>query len=246
MSTDASGGPRPGRPEARGDDDLDRAFGPDTASVTTAPTRQRMRRGALVGVFVLAAVGVLAVALVSIVGSVQDGVGGVFPRPETAQQRFATAARDVRGVQDVRAGGRLKTSFASYDVVSAVRVDPALPDEERDAVVRAIGRAARDTSGNGVRVWVLVDLGTVQVGVSTDRETTERRLDLARSVDAIGGVRTVRCSWAAAPSDDPAQQRVTLGSTGVGAALGAVTAKATQQAHAAFPGASVAATTVRG
>lgn len=246
MSTDASGGLRAGGPEARDDDDLDRAFGHDTASVTTAPPRQRVRRGALVGVFVVAAVGVLAVALLSIVGSVQNGVGGVFPRPETAQERFATAARDVRGVQDVRAGDRLKTSFASYDVVSTVRVDPALADEQRDAVVRAIGRAVQDTSGNGVRVWAMVDLGTLQVGVSTDREVTARRLDLARSVDAIGGVRTVRCSWAATPSDDPAQQRVTLGSTGVGAALGAVTAKATQQAHAAFPGSSVVASTVEG
>lgn len=246
MSTDGSRGPRPGRPEAVDDDDLDRAFGPDTAAVPTVAPRQRVRRGALVGVFVVAAVGVLAVALVSIVGSVQSGVGGVFPRPGTAQQRFDDATRDVHGVQDVRAGDQVKSSFVGYDVVSTVTVDPALPDEQRDAVVRAVRRAAQETSGNGVRVWAIVDLGALQVGVSTDGEATMRRLDLARSVDAIGGVRTVRCSWVAAPSDDPAEQRVALGSTGVGTALEAVVAKATQQTQAAFPGAAVTATTVRG
>ncbi|MEK6310546.1 MAG: hypothetical protein V4755_07540, partial [Curtobacterium sp.] len=59
----------PGRTEP--EDDLDRAFGPDTASVQTRTTPQRVRRGALVAGGVVLAAGVLVAVLATIVGSVQ-------------------------------------------------------------------------------------------------------------------------------------------------------------------------------
>jgi hypothetical protein len=221
-------------------DDLDRAFGPDTASVPVRSPRQRVGRSALVGGFVVLAAVVLAVVLFTIIGSVQNGVGGVFPRPDAALDRFGDSARAVSGVVRVTAADPRKTSFASYDVVSTVEVEPTLSDGERTAVVEALRTAADDTSGNGVRVFAVVDLGDVEVGVSPDAKATERRLALARQVDAIGGVSGVHCSWSdSGPSDDPGDQAVTVVTRGTGAGLQAVVAKATQEVHAVFPGATV-------
>ncbi len=69
-------------------DDLDRAFGPDTASVTRPSTGQRLRRGTVITLSFVAVGVVIAVVLSTIVGSIQTGVGGVFPRPQAALDRF--------------------------------------------------------------------------------------------------------------------------------------------------------------
>lgn len=230
---------RPGWP-AEPDDDLDRAFGPDTASVPTRTTPQRVRRSALVAAGVVLAAGVLAVALMTIIGSVQDGVGGVFPQPEAAQSRFETAARAVDGVVSVEGIRTTKTGFASYDVVSVATADEGLDEAAQDGLVAALSQAAATTGGNGVRVFAVVAIDTMRVGVSADADVSGRRLDLARRVDAIGGVRAVRCAWVPeTPSDDAKVQLVTVQTTGRGAALGAVVAKARQETQSVFPGAEV-------
>lgn len=235
-----AGGTRPGWPQSTEADDLDRAFGPDTASVAARTPRQRLSRGALVAIGVIVAGAVIAVVLLTIIGSVQNGVGGVFPRPQAALDRFASDAGDVDGVQHVRGGEPTKTSFASYDVQSVVTVSPALSDPERATVVGALSAAADHADGNGVRVFAVADLGTLDVGISADAGVTGKRLALAQQLDAIGGVSGVRCSWAeGAPSDDPAAQTITVETHGTGNALGAIVAKATQEAHAVFPGATV-------
>ncbi|MBA8990387.1 hypothetical protein FHW23_001633 [Curtobacterium pusillum] len=234
------GGARPGWPQPVEADDLDRAFGPGTASVPVRNPRQRVRRSALVVVGVILVAGVLAVVLVTIIGSVQNGVGGVFPRPEAALNRFGDSAKSLSGVERVTDSKPTKTSFASYDVESRVEVSPTLSDDERTAVVDALSSAADDTSGNGVRVFAVADLGALEVGVSADTKVTEQRLALARQLDAIGGVSGVRCSWSdAGPSDEPAAQAVTVETRGTGAVLGAIVGKATQEARAVFPGATV-------
>jgi Flp pilus assembly pilin Flp len=243
MTSDGPGGVRPGWTQSDptdDDDDLDRAFGHGTASMAVRTPRQRVRRSALVGVGVVIAAGVLAVVLITIISSVQNGVGGVFPRPDAALDRFGSAARDVSGVQRVTDEKPKKTSFASYDVESTVTVSPGLPEAEQTAAVDALAAAADDVSGNGVRVFAVADLGEVQVGVSADVAVTEKRLDLARQLAAIGGVSGVRCSWGdAGPSDDPADQTITVVTHGTGNALGAIVAKATQETRAVFPGATV-------
>lgn len=238
-----TGGSRPSRLPPAEDDDLDRAFGPGTASVTARTPRQRVGRSALIGLGVVVTAVVIAVVLITIIGSVQNGVGGVFPRPQAALDRFGSLAGDVEGVRGVHADEPVKTSFASYDVQSTVTVTPTLSEPERTTVVDALRAAADDASGNGVRVFALADLGAVQVGVSADRGVTAKRLALARQLDAIGGVTGVRCSWDEdAPSDDAAAQTITVETHGTGNALGAIMAKATQEAHAVFPGATLDAT----
>ena len=230
---------RPGWP-AEPDDDLDRAFGPDTASVPTRTTPQRVRRGALVAGGVVLAAGVLAAALVSIIGSVQNGVGGVFPQPAAALTRFETAAGAVDGVVKVNGIRTTKTGFASYDVISVATAEDGLDETAQAALVSALSEAAARTDGNGVRVFAVVAIDTMRVGISADAEVSARRLDLARQVDAIGGVRAVRCAWVAStPSDDAKVQQVTVQTTGRGAALGAVLGKAREATQAVFPGAAV-------
>jgi len=243
MTLDGPGGEaRPGWPPADGDldDDLDRAFGPGTASVATRTPAQRVRRSAVVALGVVLVTGVLAVVLLTIIGSVQNGVGGVFPRPTAALDRFGSTAKGLSGVERVTDAEPRKTSFASYDVESTVAVSADLSDAERTALVDALSAAADDASGNGVRVFAVADLGEVQVGVSADAKVTDQRLELARELDAIGGVSGVRCSWGdGGPSDDPADQTITVVTHGTGNALGAIVAKATQETHAVFPGATV-------
>lgn len=235
-----SGGARPGWPQPAEPDDLDRAFGPDTAAAPVRTPKQRVGRGALVAGGVVVTAVVIAVVLLTIVGSVQDGVGGVFPRPQAALDRFHSLATDVDGVRRVEDQDPTKTSFASYDVQSTVTLEPTLSDARRTAAVRALQQAADDVSGNGVRVFAVADLGALQVGISADRDATDRRLALARQLDAIGGVSGARCSWADdAPSDEPSEQTVTVVTHGTGNALGAIVAKATQETHTVFPGAAV-------
>ncbi|WP_439691619.1 hypothetical protein ACRQ4B_11750 [Curtobacterium sp. SP.BCo] len=222
------------------EDDLDIAFGPDTASVPVRTTRQRVRRSALVGLGVVLTVGVIAVVLITIVGSVQNGVGGVFPRPQAALDRFDAAAQEVDGVDRVTGGKPDKTSFASYDVSSTIAVSPTLSDGERVRVVDALSAAADEASGNGVRVFAIADLGSLEVGVSADRAITEKRLRLAGTLDAIGGVTGVRCDWGDGDrSDEPADLVVTVETPGTGDVLVAIVDKAKQATRAEFPGATV-------
>jgi len=235
-----TGGARPAWPQSTEADDLDRAFGPDTESVAVRTPRQRLGRGGLIAIGVVVTAGVIALVLVTIVGSVQNGVGGVFPRPEAALDRFGSVAGDVEGVQRVRSDEPTKTSFASYDVQSTVAVAPTLSDAERTAVVDALSAAADDASGNGVRVFAVADLGALEVGVSGDGDATGKRLALARKLDTIGGVTGVRCAWSDdAPSDDPGAQTITVETVGTGDALGAIMEQAKQDAHAVFPGATL-------
>ncbi len=222
------------------EDDLDRAFGPDTASVTTRTTPQRLRRGALVAAGVVVAAGVLLAVLTTIVGSVQDGVGGVFPQPDAAAARFAVAAREVDGVRSVGDHRTTKTGFASYDVVSVVTAEAGLDADGQADLVAALSAAAEARSGNGVRVFAVVTIETMRVGVSGDPEVSGRRLALARQVATIGGVYGTRCGWGSgAPSDEAAAQVVTVVTGGRGNGLGAVLAKAGGYTQAVFPGARV-------
>ncbi len=112
-------------------DDLDRAFGPDTASIATASTGQRLRRGTVITLSFVAAGVVIAVVLSTIVGSIQTGVGGVFPRPQAALDRFRTAATEVAGVRGVRDEETTHDSLAAYRVSAVVDAAPGCPTASR-------------------------------------------------------------------------------------------------------------------
>ncbi|WP_146244234.1 hypothetical protein [Curtobacterium sp. MCBD17_032] len=223
-------------------DDLDAAFGPDTASVRTRTGAERLRAGTLVllGVAVVAAVLVLVLGV--ILSQVQHGVGGVFPQPDADGRRFATAAAALPGVATVDAPRTEKTSFAGYDVTAVVHAEPDLPAADRRALVTAVSTASADSSGSGVRIWVTLDLGTVQVGVSDSPETSQRRLALADRLDAIGGVDAVTCGFAddsGARSDDAGAQRAVVTTHGEGAGFAAVAAAAEALGADVFPGVQV-------
>lgn len=224
------------------DDDLDRAFGPDTAAVRRVTGAQRLRRGSLVLLgFVVAGV-VIAVVLSTIVGRVQNGVGGVFPQPQAALDRFRADARAVPGVQAVQDPTTDKQAFAAYDVAAVVVVDAALSPGHQADVVTRLSAAAADAGGNGVRVTAVARIGALDVGVSADATVSRQRFEVARSVADIGGVVAVRCSSGPErAADDPALQRVVVVTGGSGAALDAVVATASERTHAVFPGATVTA-----
>ncbi len=224
------------------DDDLDRAFGPDTAAVRAVTGAQRLRRGSLVLLgFVVAGV-VIAVVLSTIVGSVQNGVGGVFPQPQAALDRFRADASAVPGVQAVQDPTTDKQAFAAYDVAAVVVVDTALSPGQQVDVVTRLSAAAADAGGNGVRVTAIARIGALDVGVSADATVSRQRFEVARSVADIGGVMAVRCSSGPErTADDAALQRVVVVTGGTGAALDAVVATASERTHAVFPGATVTA-----
>ncbi|UWD77723.1 hypothetical protein [Curtobacterium flaccumfaciens] len=219
-------------------DDLDRVFGPETASV---PTRTRARTWFIIGGSVLAVAVVIAVVLGSIIGSVQNGIGGVFPRPDVALDRFDERVSALRGVTDVRHHTPSKTAFASYDAVATVRADPALDTAARRDLVAAISRAADESGGNGVRVVVIADLGNLEIGVTGAGEVAAKRLALADTLAHIGGVTEVRCSWERGgdPSDTAGDQSVVVRTPGRGAAVPPIVARATQETQKVFPGADV-------
>jgi len=228
------------------DDDLDRAFGPDSRSVPLPDRGQRVRRRVWVGIGSVATAAVLATVLVVIVGSVQNGVGGIFPRPDVASDRFVDRARSVPGVATVDADDPTKTSFASYDVAATVTAGPGMDGsadhDARAALLSGLSGAAGDASGNGVTVSAVADLGALEVGVTASDEATAARLRLAEQLRAIGGVQEVRCAWSTTgPSDDPSDQEVVLQTAGRGDALGAIRAKAQTMTEAVFPGATVTA-----
>lgn len=220
------------------DDDLDRVFGPETASV---PTRTRARTWFIIGGSVLAVAAVIAVVLGSIIGSVQNGIGGVFPRPDVALDRFDTRVRALPGVTDVRHHAPSKTAFASYDAIASVRADPALDRAARRDLVAAISRAADESGGNGVRVVVVADLGTLQIGVTGAGEVAAKRLALADTLDHIGGVTEVRCSWERGgdPSDAARDQSIVVRTPGRGAAVPPIVSRVTEETQKVFPGADV-------
>ncbi len=221
-------------------DDLDRAFGPDTGSVATPSTAQRVRRGTVVAVAVVAVAVVLAVVLSTLVGSIQTGVGGVFPQPQAALDRFGSLAGEVDGVQEVRDGDTEKRSFASYDVSAVVVLAQDGSEGAQLEAVRGLSRAVADADGNGVRVTAEARFGTVRVGVTSDAEASARRLQAARAVATIGGVAGVRATWSTdGPSDEPADQTVEVVTGGTGRGLGAVMVVATQRTHAVLPQATL-------
>lgn len=223
-------------------DDLDRAFGPETASVTTASTGQRLRRGTVITLSFVAAGVVIAVVLSTIVGSIQTGVGGVFPRPQAALDRFRTAATEIAGVRAVRDEETTRDSLAAYRVSAVVDAAPGLSHGQQVDITRALSAAAADADGNGVVVSAEVRFDTMVIGVTTDAEVTRQRLEVARSVAGIGGVVAVRCDWATdAPSDDTAAQRVELVTAATDVALAAITDVAQRATHDVFPDAGVSA-----
>ena len=170
----------------------------------------------------------------------QDGVGGVFPRPEAALERFSTAVSAIDGVREVRDGTSEKRAFAAYDVTATVVLADDAAPVEQTAVVRAVSAAADDAGGNGVRVSAVVVAGTLSFGVTADSVLSTQRLDVARTVAEIGGVVAVRCSTGAErTAEDPALQRVEVVTGGTGAALDAVVATASERAHGVFPEATV-------
>lgn len=233
-----------GRGTGPDEDDLDRAFGPDTASVASPSNRQRVRRGSVIAVSVVVVCVVLALVLTTIIGSVQSGVGGVFPQPQAALDRLRALASDVDGVQRVQDGRSEKRSFAGYDATAVVVAAPGMSEDRQTALVRALSAAVAQADGNGVRVGVEVRFESLRVGVTKDAAVSERRLTLARSLTTIGGVSAVRCSWTAdGPSEDPDAQRVEVVTAGRGQGLGAVMAVATDRTHAVFPDAEVASRT---
>lgn len=234
-------GPR-GRDPWDDDDDLDAAFGPDTASMRALSRPERVRAGTAVVLGVVVVAVVLVVVLVVILSGVQRGVGGVFPQPEGDRARFEAAASALPGVSAVERARTEKTSFAGYDVTALVRADPELGTEDRRALVSAVSSAAADSSGSGVRIWAEVDFGTRQVGVSDSEESSQRRLRLAERLSEIGGVLGVACTFEARSdgrSDEPAAQRVTVRSAGLGVGFAAVAAAAEQVGDEVFPGVQV-------
>ncbi|KTR51074.1 hypothetical protein [Curtobacterium oceanosedimentum] len=235
-------GDRPGPAEdrVRPADDLDRAFGPETASVATPSIGQRVRRGTVITLAFVAVGVVIAVVLSVIVGSVQTGVGGVFPRPQAALDRFRSAAGAVPGVSAVREEETTRDSLAAYRVSAVVDAAPGLSVGQQVDLVRALSAAAADAGGNGVTVSAEVRLDTLAVGVTTDAEVTRQRLEVARTVAAIGGVVGVRCDWGSeTPTDAADAQRVELATGGTGEALAAIMDVAQRETHAVFPGADV-------
>lgn len=224
------------------DDDLDAAFGPDTASMRARSRPERVRAGTAVVLGAVAVAVVLVVVLAVILSGVQRGVGGVFPQPDADRARFVAAASVVPGVDAVERARSEKTSFAGYDVTALVRADPQLGAEDRRALVSAVSSAAADASGSGVRIWADVDFGEQQVGVSDSEETSQRRLRMAGRLDAIGGVVGVSCTFASRPdgrSDEAAAQAVTVRSAGQGVGFAAVAAAAEQVGDEVFPGVQV-------
>ncbi|MCS6565509.1 hypothetical protein NYS48_09295 [Curtobacterium flaccumfaciens pv. flaccumfaciens] len=220
------------------DDDLDRVFGPETASI---PTRTRARTWFVIGGSVLVVAAVIAVVLGSIIGSVQNGIGGVFPRPDVALDRFDTRVDDLPGVIEVRHHAPAKTGFASYDAVATVRADPSLDRAARRDLVAAISRAADESGGNGVRVVAIADLGSLQIGVTGAGEVAAKRLALADTLDRIGGVTAVRCSWERGgdPSDTARDQSIVVRTPGRGAAVPPIVSRVTEETQKVFPGADV-------
>ncbi len=225
----------------RQDDDLDRAFGPETASVQTRTMGQRARTWLVIGGSTVLVAGVIALVLGTIIGSVQNGIGGVFPRPDMALDRLDDRLADVPGVTEVRHHRAEKTGFASYDATATITADPSLDAAARTDLVDALSRATDSAGGNGVRVVAIADLGTLEVGVSDSRAVTAKRLVLADTLDHIGGVTAVRCSWerGGTPSDRAADQSITVHTPGRGAAVPPIVARVTEETHKVFPGASV-------
>ncbi|ROS73729.1 hypothetical protein EDF24_2729 [Curtobacterium sp. PhB130] len=226
----------------RDDDDLDRAFGPDTASVPVRTTPQRVRSWSLLlgGVVVVAVV--LVVALSMIIGSVQTGVGGIFPRPDATLAKFTSEARTIDGVAGTSTAEPTKTSFASYDVTATVTTTPGLVDTAREDLVDRLSAAAADTSGNGVHVWAVADFGDVEVGISPSDERTEQRLALAWTVRAIPGVQEVHCLWTTAGesrSDEPDAQAVTVETAPTGVDQHTAQTRVAEAVHRVFPDATV-------
>jgi hypothetical protein len=233
-------------PDRRGpwddDDDLDAAFGPDTAATRALTRPERVRAGTAVVVGVVAVAVVLVVVLGVILSGVQRGVGGVFPQPEADRRRFVAAASVLPGVSGVDSARTEKTSFAGYDVTAVVHADRDLGAEDRRALVTALSNVAADSSGSGVRIWAELDLGVLRVGVSDSPETSQRRLRMADRLAAIGGVVAVRCTFldeADGRSDEPSGQQVIVRTPGVGVALAAVAAAAEAVGKDAFPGVHV-------
>lgn len=230
------------QPTGPGDDpdDLDRAFGPDTASVTRPPVARRVRSGSVIALAAAVTGVVLVLVLSTIIGSIQNGVGGIFPQPDAALDRLRTLATDVDGVASVQDGATEKRSFASWDVSAVVVADGGLSHGEQTDLVRALSAAVATADGNGVRVGVEARFDGLRIGVSNDAATSVRRLDLARTVGTIGGVVGVSCSWGPdGPSDEPADQRVVVLTVGRGVALAAIVDVATDRTHRVFPGATI-------
>lgn len=231
------------------DDDLGRAFGPDTASVPVRTTPQRVRSWSLLLVGVVVVGIVIVVALGMIVGGVQSGVGGVFPRPQAALDRFVAQARSMEHVTAVQGAGPTKTSFASYDVTARVSADTTLDQAEQARLLDDLSGAADATGGNGVDVWAVVDLGSADVGVSASRERTQQRLVVARALAGTAGVQQVRCMWAAhdeGRSDEPADQAVSVETAPTGVDVEAVRTQVTDAVHRVFPAATVEVSAAKG
>lgn len=231
------------------DDDLGRAFGHDTASVPVRSTPQRVRAWSLLlgGVVVVGIV--IVIALGTIVGSVQTGVGGVFPRPQAALDRFVADARALDGVTGARGAEPVKTSFASYDVTATVTAAPGLDQASRTALLGELSAATERTSGNGVHVWAVADLGTVRVGVSPSGARTEQRRALAQTLAGIAGVQQVRCTWSERSegrSDEPAQQAVTVQTAATGVDVPAVQSQVSAAVQGVFPDAAVTVSAATG
>lgn len=224
------------------DDDLGRAFGTDTSSVPVRTTPQRVRAWSLLlaGVVVVAAV--IIVVLSMIIGSVQTGVGGIFPRPDASLQRFTEDAGALDGVISTDATKPTKTSFASYDVTATVTASTELSPDQRTALIDQLSEAVADASGNGVHVYAIADLGDVDVGISPSKARTDERLRLARAIRQVAGVQQVRCVWAAASegrADTPAGQSVEVETAPTGVDVLAVQAQVTGAVHRVFPDAAV-------
>jgi hypothetical protein len=231
-----------GRREPWDDDDLDVAFGPDTASTRTLTRPERLRAGTAVVVGVIGVAVVLVVVLGVILSGVQRGVGGAFPQPDADRQRFVAAASVLPGVTGIDRARAEKTSFAGYDVTAVVHAERDLTADERRALVTALSNAADDSSGSGVRIWAELDLGVLKVGVSDSADISQRRLRMADQLAGIGGVIAVRCTFLDATdgrSDDAAAQQVIVRTPGQGVGLAAVAAAAEQVGRDEFPGVQV-------
>jgi hypothetical protein len=238
----------PGTVDARGwqdpDDDLGRAFGPDTASVGVRTRSQRVRVWTLVTVGVLVVAAVIAAALWVLVGNVQTGIGGIFPKPGAALSTFESEADAISGIGSTTDLATTKTSFASYDVTALVSTGKMPSAAEQGRILDDLSGATADASGNGIHVYAIVRFGDMEIGVSPSESRTLDRLRLARVLERIDGVGTVTCDWSGdgeggAIRDVDAGQRVTVETTATGPTLTAVQQAVAARTAAAFPDAEV-------
>ncbi|KQO64810.1 hypothetical protein [Curtobacterium sp. Leaf261] len=229
------------------DEALDREFGLDPHVVAPRTARQVWRNVLLTfGIVVVAAI-VVVTTLSLTLQSVQNGIGGLFPQPGAALQRFEDRATALPGVDTAEDLDQRQTEiFTGYDVIALVRADTGMADQDQAALVRSLSAAAGTESGQGVQVLAEAQFGDLRVGVSRDDALSTQRLAVGQQLAAMGGVDAVTVSWQVPEKgsieDTAAHQRVEVTTTAGDEQLATVTNDVTNAVHAALPDAAVEVT----